>query len=95
METELQFEWDERKAARNMEKHQVTFDEARTVFDDLMFITFIDDEHSLDEERYMTIGLSNHGRVLIVAHTDREGQARIISARKATKREEQYYAAAD
>ncbi len=95
MQTNLQFEWDEQKAARNKEKHQVDFDEAKTIFDDPLFISFIDDEHSLDEERYITIGFSNRGRLLMVAHTEREGQSRIISARTATKREEQYYATAD
>lgn len=62
------------------------------MFDDPMFITFVDEEHSVDEERYITIGLSSHGRLLMLAHTNREGQIRIISARKATKKEEQYYA---
>ncbi len=95
MPSDLQFVWDERKAVRNVEKHQVGFEEATTLFDDPTFISFIDDEHSLDEERYITIGISNLGRLLMVAHTEREGQIRIISARKATKREEQYYAAAD
>lgn len=88
----LQFEWDETKAAKNIEKHQVSFDEAATVFDDPMFITFIDEEHSVGEERYITIGLSKQGRLLMVAHPDREGRIRIISARKATKIEEQFYA---
>jgi len=92
---ELQFEWDETKAAKNIEKHRVSFDEAATVFDDPMFITFIDEEHSVDEERYITIGLSKQGRLLMVAHTDREGRIRIISARKATKIEEQFYAEAE
>lgn len=92
---ELQFEWDPNKAARNIEKHQVSFDEAATVFDDPMFITFIDEEHSIDEERYITIGLSKYGRLLLVAHTEREERIRIISARKATKKEEQFYAEAE
>ncbi|MCC7352322.1 MAG: BrnT family toxin [Anaerolineae bacterium] len=92
---EAQFEWDADKAARNTEKHRVSFDEAATVFNDPMFITFIDEEHSTDEERYITIGLSKPGRLLIVAHTDREGRIRIISARKATKKEERFYAEAE
>ena len=71
------------------------FEEAKSIFDDPMFISFIDDEHSLDEERYITMGFSNLGRLLMVAHTEREGQIRIISARKATKPEERYYASAD
>lgn len=93
--TELQFEWDPNKAARNIEKHRVSFDEAATVFDDPMFITVIDEEHSIDEERYITIGLSKYGRLLLVAHTEREERIRIISARKATRKEEQFYAEAE
>jgi uncharacterized DUF497 family protein len=91
---DLRFEWDPGKAARNAKKHGVSFDEAATIFHDPMFITVIDQEHSSDEERYITIGLSSDGRLLIIAHTDREGQVRIISARKATKKEEQFYAEA-
>ena len=91
----LQFEWDPNKAARNVEKHHVSFDEAATVFDDPMFITVIDEEHSADEERYITIGRSQRGRLLLVAHTDREGRIRIISARKATRREKKFYAEAE
>jgi len=90
----VQFDWDEQKAIRNMAKHQISFDEAQTVFDDLMFITIVDDEHSRDEERYISIGISNRGRLLMVAHTDRENQLRIISSRRATRREEQFYATA-
>jgi len=91
----LKFEWDPNKATRNVEKHRVSFEEAATVFDDLLFITVIDEEHSVEEERYITIGLSQRGRLLLVAHTDRAGQIRIISARKATKREEKFYAEAE
>lgn len=91
MATETSFDWDPHKASKNVEKHQVSFEEAATVFDDLMFITVIDDKHSFDEERYITIGLSNQGRLLMVAHTDRESRIRIISARKATAKEEQFY----
>ncbi len=68
------------------------FDESMSVFDDPMLITVIDDEHSIDEERYITIGFSKHGRLLMVAHTDREGRIRIISSRKATQKEEGFYA---
>ena len=92
---QLQFEWDPSKAARNIAKHQVSFEEAVTVFDDPMFITVVDEEHSVDEERYITIGLSKGGQLLMVAHTDREGRTRIISARKATKKEGRFYAEAD
>lgn len=83
------------KAAKNVKKHQVSFEEAATVFDDPLFITFVDEEHSVDEERYITIGLSNRGRLLLVAHTDREDRIRIISARKATKKERWFYAEAE
>ncbi|MBI3943956.1 MAG: BrnT family toxin [Chloroflexi bacterium] len=92
MGTEFHFEWDPSKAANNLNKHQVAFDEAATIFDDPIFITFVDKEHSTDEERYITIGLSRQGRLLVVAHTEREGKIRIISARKATKKEGQVYA---
>jgi hypothetical protein len=89
------FEWDADKASRNVEKHGVSFGEAATVFDDPMFITFIDEEHSMDEERYITMGMSVRGRLLMLAHADRAGRIRIISARRTTKREEEYYAEAD
>ena len=93
--TETQLIWDTDKAVKNLRKHQVSFDEAATVFDDPMFITFVDEEHSRDEERYITIGLSNRGRLLVIAHTDREGQIRVISARKATRREGKFYEEAE
>lgn len=80
------FEWDERKAASNLKKHRVSFSEASTVFNDPWFITFLDEEHSIDEDRYITIGLSSRNRLLLVAHTDRGGQIRII---KRTKGDEQ------
>jgi uncharacterized DUF497 family protein len=92
---ELGFEWDSNKASKNVEKHHVSFEEAATVFDDPMFITFIDDEHSIDEERYITIGLSSRGRLLMLAHAVRKDHIRMISARRATKNEEQFYAEAN
>ncbi|MBX7234621.1 MAG: BrnT family toxin [Caldilineales bacterium] len=91
----MHFEWDPRKAASNLSKHSISFDEAVTVFNDPMFITVMDDEHSEDEERYITVGLSNASRLLMVAHTDRNGLIRIISARRATKKEENFYAQAE
>lgn len=72
-----QFNWSKEKAQRNLGKHGVSFDEAKTVFDDEMFITFVGDEHSDDEERYITLGLSSLGRLLMVAHTDRDETIRI------------------
>ena len=89
-----QFEWDKNKAAKNWQKHKVAFQEAVTVFDDPLFITVIDDEHSEDEERYITIGFSKHRRLLVIAHTDRAGEIRIISARQATRKEVKFYAEA-
>ncbi|MBN1316676.1 MAG: BrnT family toxin [Anaerolineales bacterium] len=85
------FEWDQIKANLNLQKHQVSFEEARTVFDDPLFITFLDIEHSLDEERYITIGFSQRNRLLLVAHTERKETIRIISAREAMKNERRYY----
>ncbi|RJP53569.1 MAG: BrnT family toxin [Anaerolineaceae bacterium] len=85
------FEWDPQKAQKNLQKHEVSFDEASSVFDDPMFITLLDDEHSDNEERYITIGISNRTRLLLVAHTERDNRIRIISARKATKYEEKFY----
>ena len=83
MTADIGFEWDADKAKRNAEKHRVSFEEAATVFDDPMFITFVDDEHSIDEERYITIGLSSRGWLLMLAHADRDDRIRIISARRA------------
>lgn len=88
-------EWDPVKARTNLKKHEISFEEASTVFDDPLFITFLDVEHSLDEERYITLGLSQRSRLLLVAHTDREGAIRIISARKATENERRFYEEAE
>lgn len=88
-------EWDPLKAETNLKKHQVSFEEASTVFDDPLFITFLDIEHSDDEDRYITLGLSQRGRLLLIAHTDRNNAIRIISARKATKNERQFYEKAE
>jgi uncharacterized DUF497 family protein len=93
--TKPRFEWDAQKAAENLRSHNVSFDEAATAFDDPMFITFVDEEHSVDEERYITIGMSNRGGLLIIAHTERQDQIRIISARKATRKEAKFYAEAE
>ena len=87
----LKFEWDHEKARINRIKHQVSFSEASTVFDDPLFITFLDVEHSLDEERYITLGVSATNHLLLIAHTERAGHIRIISARKATHNERKFY----
>jgi hypothetical protein len=89
------FEWNAHKAGKNLRKHRVSFEEASTVFDDPMFISVVDEGHSEDEERYITLGLSNRGHLLAIAHTDRQGRIRIISARKATGKEARFYAEAE
>ena len=90
-EGKLQFEWDAEKAKKNLKKHDVSFEEASTIFDDPQFISFLDEAHSADEERYITIGLSGKARLLMAAHTERKKLIRLISARKATKNEEKFY----
>jgi hypothetical protein len=88
----LTFEWDADKAASNIGKHGVTFDEARTVFGDPLAVIFDDEEHSLDELREIIIGHSVLQRLLLVSFTERGDQVvRIISARKANKRERKDY----
>jgi uncharacterized DUF497 family protein len=85
------FEWDENKAAQNLVKHEVSFEEAVTVFGDPLSDTFNDPDHSIDERRFIIIGISEKGRMLIVAHTDKEDAIRIISAREPTRREREFY----
>src|SRR5687767_7119008 len=87
----LVFEWDEAKARANLRKHGVSFDEARTVFGDPWSATMPDPDHSAAEQRSVTIGLSSSGRTLVVAHTDRGQNVRIISARRATRQERLTY----
>jgi len=87
----IEFEWDQEKARANLKKHQISFYEAATVFGDHLSITFYDPDHSADENRYVTIGLSRPGKLLIVSHTDRGDRIRIISVRKATRRERMFY----
>lgn len=90
------FEWDEKKARTNLEKHKVSFEEARTIFSDPLLLTFVDELHSEKEERLISIGLSESNRVLLAVHTEREEQEeviviRIISCRKATNAERKRY----
>ena len=87
----LRFEWDRRKAARNLARHGVSFDEASTVFADGLSLTIPDPDHSDDEERWIIIGQSNRGRLLVVVHAEHQNTVRIISARKAHKRERVKY----
>jgi uncharacterized DUF497 family protein len=85
------FEWDPQKAKTNFEKHGITFDKASTVFKDTLSLTIEDPLHSYDEERLVLIGMSYKNRLLVVVHTERGESIRIISARKAVKRERKYY----
>ena len=87
----MQFEWDPQKADNNLKKHGVSFQEAASVFGDVLSITYYDPDHSAREHRFITVGMSRAGRVLIVAHTDRRNNIRIISARKVTRKERRYY----
>ena len=89
----LRFDWDERKNKRNRAKHGVWFEEAQSVFDDPRGRLFQDPDHSEEEERFVLLGMSSAGRVLVVVHCYRENESllRIISARKATKKEVRSY----
>ncbi len=87
----LEFEWDSKKAATNLRKHRISFREAAMVFSDDLAFTYDDASHSHGEERYITLGMSDKGRVLVVAHAARGDRIRIISARKATRRERKSY----
>jgi uncharacterized DUF497 family protein len=91
----IDFEWDPNKAGRNLRKHGVTFEEAATVFRDELSITVLDPDHSTEEERYITVGQSSQGRLLLVAHADRGDAIRIISARTLTPKEKRQYEKAD
>ena len=87
----MEFEWDIRKAVTNEKRHGVSFQEAATVFDDTMAITYLDTDHSETEHRSITFGMSRDHRLLVVAHTDRGGKMRIITARLMTKHERKIY----
>ena len=78
----MEFEWDEGKAAANLAKHGVSFEEAKTIFDDRLYVDFYDPKHSLNEHRYIIIGQSNQGRILIVSYTERNDAIRLINARE-------------
>jgi len=89
----IKFEWDPAKATANIKKHGVSFEEAQSTFYDEFAIQFFDNDHSSDEERFLLLGMSTGSRLLLVAHCEREAGhvIRIISARKATKRESAFY----
>ncbi len=89
----VDFEWDESKAKANLKKHQVSFEEAKSVFFDEFGIQFFDDAHASSEGRFLMLGMSSSEKLLLVCHCERRNGAtiRIISARKATKRESAFY----
>lgn len=89
----MRFEWDPVKAASNAKKHKVTFEVAKTVFFDDFAVQFFDEEHSTDEDRFLLLGMSSDAKLLLLCHCEREegDVIRIISARKATEKEAQYY----
>ena len=87
----IDFEWDPNKASRNFANHGVPFEEAATVFRDPLSATASDPDHSVDEERFITVGLSAQGRLLMIAHTEQGHSIRIISARELTPRERRQY----
>jgi len=87
----LTFEWDQKKAEINQEKHGISFKEASTAFHDPLSLTIDDPLHSISEERFILIGMSYSNKLLVVVHTEREDNIRIISAREATKNERKSY----
>ena len=87
----MQFEWDPDKAESNTAKHGVGFVEASTVFADPLELTIQDPDHSSDEDRFLNLGISSNGRLLVVSFTERSQRIRLISARPATPRERRQY----
>ena len=86
-----EFQWDEEKAKSNLKKHGVSFEEGATIFNDPTIATILDPDHSKDEERFISIGMSVIRRLLTAIHTYRKDRLRLISARKATKAEKKNY----
>ena len=87
----MEFEWDKNKAIVNLSRHDILFDEAKTVFQDPFYVVFDDPDHSFEEDRCVAIGLSAQGRLLFVSYTERGNVVRLISARKATRSERELY----
>lgn len=87
----MEFEWDPQKAAANLRKHKVSFEEASTVFNDVLATIYEDPDHSLTERRYLAIGTSENGRLLHIAFADRGERIRIINARPVTTKERELY----
>lgn len=91
----MEFEWDVAKATSNLAKHGVSFPEAMGVFGDPLEVTISDPVHSRGESRFLSIGISKAGRLLVVAYTERQGRIRVISAREATPKERRHYESPD
>ncbi|MFA5864367.1 MAG: BrnT family toxin [Phycisphaerae bacterium] len=87
----MTFEWDPDKEAENQKKQGISFEEAMTAFEDVSSLIFYDPDHSVEEDRYLLLGLSVRWKLFVIAFTDREHRIRIISARKATSKERKFY----
>jgi len=87
----VDYEWDHEKSESNFSKHGVSFEEAATVFDDPLYVDFCDPDHSIDEHRYLIMGQSTAGRLLIVSYAERNDVVRLISAREVTSSERRAY----
>ncbi len=87
----MRYEWDEDKAAGNLAKHGVSFDEARTVFEDPLFLDYYDPDHSYGEHRFIIVGQSRKGRLLMVSYTEPGDAVRLISSRATTSEERRFY----
>lgn len=87
----MEYDWDKHKAEANLSKHGISFEEAKTVFDDPLYVDFYDPDHSFREHRFILLGESNQGRLLFVSYLERNNGIRIISAREATPSERKAY----
>lgn len=87
----MEYEWDDNKAVANLAKHGVSFEEAKTVFSDALYVDFYDPDHSYNEHRFILLGESIQGRLLFVSYMERDNVIRIISAREATQSERKAY----
>ena len=87
----MEFEWDPKKATLNLARHGVSFQEATTVFDDMLSVAVPDPDHSIEENRFIIVGQSHRGRLLIVSHVERGDRIRLINARELTRTERSAY----
>lgn len=87
----MEFDWNETKASSHLSKHRISFEEAKTVFNDALYVDFYDPDHSDEEERYLIVRVSDRERLIIVSYTERNDLIRLISARKATQSEREAY----